>query len=32
MAEKFVTHEYTEIFYQEIQNLVNKNMTECKHV
>lgn len=32
MAEKFATHEYTEIFYQEIQNLVTKNMTECKRV
>lgn len=32
MAEKFVTHEYIEIFYSEIQNSVTKNMTECKQV
>lgn len=32
MSEKFITREYIEILYQEIQNLVTKNMTECKQV
>lgn len=32
MAEKFVTQECKEIFYQDIQNLVTMNMNESKQV